>query len=382
MPVDESADTKTGQRRAAPLSLGNAETQDSDGSPVGAARDVADRYGRYVVLSRLGAGGMGEVFAAWDPELDRRVALKRLQVDDGREAHRARLIREAQAMARLRHPNVVAVHDVGSRKGEVFIAMEFVDGQTLRQWTKDEHTWQQTVDVYVQAARGLAAAHAEGLVHRDFKPDNAMVDREGRVQVLDFGLVAAVGDVSEERRPRPDEDDPLTTPLTATGTLMGTPAYMAPEAFEGGTVDARSDQFALCVGLFEALHGHRPFAGASFAVLYQRVTGGKLEPESDRMVPPWLKQVVRRGLSTDPDDRFASMDDLIAALGQDPGRTRRRRVVMSMGALVVTSAVGAAWWVSGAPERRCADADAPVSEVWNDARRADLAAAFVATGLP
>ena len=379
--MDESAETKTGQRRPAPLSLGSADTQDSDGSPEGGARDVADRYGRYVVLSCLGAGGMGEVFAAWDPELDRRVALKRLKVDDGREGHRARLIREAQAMARLRHPNVVAVHDVGSREGEVFIAMEFVDGQTLRQWAKDEHGWQEIVDVYVQAARGLAAAHAEGLVHRDFKPDNAMVDREGRVQVLDFGLVAAVGDVSEERRPQPD-DDPLVTPLTATGTLMGTPAYMAPEAFEGGTVDARSDQFALCVGLFEALHGHRPFAGSSFAVLHQRVTGGKIERASDRVMPPWLEQVVRRGLSTEPGDRFASMDELIAALVQDPGRARRRKVIASMGALTIAAAVGAAWWIEGAPQRRCADADAPVAEVWNDARRAELATAFQVTELP
>jgi len=381
--VDESADeTKTGQRRAAPVSIGSADTQDSERSVLAPARDVADRYGRYVVLSRLGAGGMGEVFAAWDPELDRRVALKRLKFDAEREGHRARLLREAQAMARLRHPNVVAVHDVGSREGEVFIAMEFVDGRTLRQWTAQARTWQEVVDAYAQAARGLAAAHAEGLVHRDFKPDNAMVDAGGRVQVLDFGLVAAVGELSAERRPSPDEEDPLASPLTATGTLMGTPAYMAPEAFEGGTVDARSDQFALCVALFEALHGHRPFAGSSFAALHQRVSEGKVEPESERVIPAWLKAVVRRGLSSAPVERYASMDDLVAALERDPGRARRRRVVASMGALTVASAVGAAWWIAGAPERRCADAAAPVAEVWNKARQGKLAAAFASTKLP
>ena len=381
--MEESADTKTGLRRAAPSSdaLGVADTEGSDPRPLGDSREVADRYGRYVVLGRLGAGGMGEVFAAWDPELDRRVALKRLQVDSDKRGHRARLLREAQAMARLRHPNVVAVHDVGSREGEVFIAMEYVEGQTLRAWAKPERPWREVVGVHVQAARGLAAAHAVGLVHRDFKPDNAMIDGEGRVQVLDFGLVAAIGEVSEERSGRPGDDDPLTTPLTATGTVMGTPAYMAPEAHRGRTADARSDQFALSVALYEALHGHRPFAGATYVVLRERVLRGKVEPESDRPMPAWLRQVVRRGLATDPDERYASMDELIAALEQDPERVRRRRVVASMGALTIASAMGAAWWAQGAPERRCADAAAPVAEVWSAPRQAALKNAFDATEL-
>src|SRR5262245_37690244 len=210
---------------------------------------------------------MGVVYAAYDPELDRRVALKLLHAGGSVEA-RKRLLREAQAMARLAHPNVIAVHDVGTWGDEVFVAMEFVEGPTLAERVRDEEPgWREVLDLYLQAGEGLAAAHVAGIVHRDFKPQNALVGRDGRVRVLDFGLARGTGALP----PREAEEGPdsgaapglLVTPLTRSGSRMGTPAYMSPEQFEGLPADELSDQFSFCVALYEALYGERPFGGGN-----------------------------------------------------------------------------------------------------------------------
>ena len=244
--------------------------------------------GRYVVLAPLGAGGMGVVYAAFDPQLDRKVALKLLHSEavsasgatQSKNDGYARLLREAQAMARLRHPNVVAVHDVGKIDERVFIAMEFVEGGTLKQWLRARpRTRQEVLAVFIQAGRGLMAAHEAGLVHRDFKPDNVLVSVKGQAQVLDFGLAKAT---EEGERPSPGESrtnlgtSTLSTNLTQVGAILGTPAYMAPEQHLGDVTDARTDQFSFCVALWSALYREAPFAGESLGELASSVCGGEL----------------------------------------------------------------------------------------------------------
>src|SRR5205814_3700317 len=222
--------------------------------------------GRYRILHVLGSGGMGVVYAAFDPELQRQVALKLVRnegagVDD---ELRTRLTREAQAMARVRHPNVITVFDVGSWCGQLFVAMEAIDGSTLSTWLEVQpRSVAEILQVLHAAGRGLAAAHAAGLVHRDFKPDNVLIGADGRVCVTDFGLARPVT-MREPSSPSHDGDtEPWTLALTQAGTAVGTPAYMAPEQMRGDTADERADQFSFCVALFEALYGVRPFAGRS-----------------------------------------------------------------------------------------------------------------------
>ncbi len=311
-------------------------------------------FGRYLVIGRLGRGGMGEVFTAYDPELDRKVALKRVRVEDrARGDRRARLLREAQAMAKIRHPNVVAVYDVGQLDDEIFIAMELVDGEALRGWMGRTQAVEEIVAVFVQAARGLAAAHDNAVVHRDFKPDNAMIDRSGRVQVLDFGLAATANDGDAE------------------ASVVGSPAYMAPEQYAGAPPDALSDQFALCVALFEALHGRRPFVGETIAALAAAVTRGELaEPAEPRKIPRWLDLAVRRGLATAPSDRWPDLAALIAELESGLARGRRgRRRGWAIAAGLAASGVVALRFAT-APT--CDDAAAPVDALWNTETRATL----------
>src|SRR4051794_3934114 len=223
--------------------------------------------GRYVVLERIGSGGMGVVYAAYDPELDRKVALKLLRPDRAGAAGEAafRVPREAHAVTPLSDPHVVAVYDAGTFGDQVFVAMELMEGRTLRQWLGEgKRGWREIVDVFVAAGRGLAAAHAAGLVHRDFKPDNVLLGTDGRVKVADFGLARPVGVVEKEGSPSSPGSGSgglLASPLTEWGQVMGTPAYMAPEQLRGGAADARSDQFSFCVALWEALYGRKPFAG-------------------------------------------------------------------------------------------------------------------------
>ncbi len=306
--------------------------------------------GRYLVLHQLGAGGMGKVFAAHDPELDRRVALKLLHARDDdaglSSSGHARLLREAQAMAKLSHPNVVAIHDVGEYRGQIFLAMEFIDGATLRRWYQDTSPdWRDVLRCYVMAGRGLAAAHDKGIVHRDFKPDNVMVGADGRVCVMDFGLASS---------PRRDDDDPevplaeldgpgafsnsdaLNLPLTRYGEVMGTPAYMAPEQWAGGATDHRTDQFAFCIALYEALFGQRPFEGGSMPALSMNVSQGRVRPiPAGSKVPSWLRRVCLRGLSAPADLRYPSMNALLSDLERGQARARRRWLYAGVGVLLV-----------------------------------------------
>nr|WP_276603709.1 serine/threonine-protein kinase [Nannocystis pusilla] len=220
-----------------------------------------ETIGRFTVLDRLGSGAMGAVYSAYDPKLDRKIALKLLHTrsQDNSSRGNTRLLREAQAMARLSHPNVVVVHDVGTHRQDVFLAMEFIRGKTLQAWSEERpRSWQEVVATYRQAGAGLAAAHAAGLVHRDFKPANAMVGEDGRVRVLDFGLCATT---TARIEPNLRAGSGAELPLWVGREFVGTPAYMSPEQFRAEVVGAASDQFSFCVALYEALYGQRPFAG-------------------------------------------------------------------------------------------------------------------------
>jgi serine/threonine protein kinase len=281
------------------------------------------RLGRYTLIERLGAGAMGVVWRAEDPTLGRQVAVKLLRRHD--ESLTERLVREAQSMAQVNHPNVVTVYEVGEGvDGSTFIAMELVTGESLRKWqTKARHTIPELVQAYIAAARGLGAAHAAGIVHRDFKPDNVLVGDDGRVRVTDFGLAATKASTNRTA-PRQISDVNLTT----SGSVMGTPAYMAPELFVGGNVDPRTDQFNFCVALYEALYGERPFEGATFPELADNVCEGRIKPPPPATnVSGALRAIVLRGLSVKPGDRFATMDDLIRELGRDRARPRRRTAI-------------------------------------------------------
>jgi tetratricopeptide (TPR) repeat protein/predicted Ser/Thr protein kinase len=346
------------------------------------------KLGRYVVIDKVGAGGMGVVYAAYDPELDRKVALKVLRrgavAGSGPGGNqRDRLMREAQAMAKLSHPNVITVHDVGTFEGQVFLAMEFIDGQTLGDWIKREpRGWREVLDVFVAAGRGLAAAHAVGLVHRDFKPDNVLMGRDGRVLVTDFGLArpaagktgtfSAVGEIASMQV--------LTASLTQTGAVVGTPAYMAPEQLLGTRPGPRTDQFSFCVTLYEGLYGKRPFRGKSFAELASNVSSGSYSPPPrDVAVPRQVRRALFRGLATEPDQRFETMDELLQALRHDPWRRWRR-----MGAVVLPAGLFLAGAVAYQGTRQsegdyCDAVEERLEGVWDDERRQAVEQAFLAT---
>lgn len=375
----------------ADTSVATDETQAASGSEdSGAASPLlrpGERVGRYVVLGVVGAGGMGVVYAAFDPELDRKVALKLLRVDpsgsDGGEALSRRLQREAQAMARLSHPNIVTVFDAGTYESRVFLAMDFVVGETLSQWlVRGGHTRREILAVLVKAGRGLCAAHAAGIVHRDFKPDNVLVGKDGRVLVSDFGLARAVGGADEPFAPRdPQDSSPLVsapselaTPLTVPGAVAGTPAYMAPEQAAGAVADVRTDLYAYCVTAYEALVGRRPFAGRSVEELRAAMGQGRIEPEPrHRALPGYLRRVLLRGLHPQPGQRLQSMAELLAVLEHDP-----RRLWLRLGAAAgVLALVGGAVLVQAflheAPATRCAGGDARLLGVWDDARQREVA---------
>jgi WD40 repeat protein/serine/threonine protein kinase len=293
---------------------------------------TAIEIAHYTVIGTLGSGGMGVVYVAHDQQLGRRVALKLLRHANASEIARARLYREAQAMARLAHPNVVTVHEVGTYRGQVFLAMEFVGGANLRAWLRmHKRGWREIVATFIQAGEGLAAAHQAGIIHRDFKPDNVLVGDDGRVRVADFGLAHGLdldlGEVTPEPSDSGRQPVALDSPLTETGAIVGTPAYMAPEQHEGTGIDARCDQFSFCVALWEALYGKRPFPGSSVAELIAALKAGRmLMPTDPGEVPPWLHRVILRGLAINPDNRWPSMSELLVALARDPRSVRRRRL--------------------------------------------------------
>jgi len=353
---------------------------DPAGGPVDDAREPT-RIGRYTVLRRIGRGGMGVVYAAYDDDLDRRVAIKLVRHALIGPESSARLRREAQALARLSHPNVIGVHEVGEHVVDdvvlVFVAMEFVRGQTLREWWKaPERSPRAVLEALLQAGRGLAAVHEAGMVHRDVKPENVMIGADGRVRLMDFGLARSE---MHERLPSLDGTGapPSNDVLTRSGALVGTPAYMAPEQFEGGGVGPRADQFAFCVMAWEALHGERPFAGSNVEQLVASVVAGRRrEPPRSRGVARHIRRALDRGLAVDPNDRWPDMNALLAALARDPRKRWR-----ALGVASVATAATALAIVRGPAGIDCRDRDARLP-VWNDAARGDVRAALLATGLP
>jgi len=304
----------------APLAVGSiirkpkplTETVSGDSDP---AIEVPDqRVGRYVLKKRLGAGGMGVVYKATDSELGRDVAIKMIKSGTSSD----RLKREAQALARLDHPNVVTVYDVGEQDGRVFVAMELIDGANFHQWCDErERTTEEIMRVLLEAANGIIAAHEAGMIHRDLKPDNIFISKSGAVSVGDFGLAR---DASDDDTKGFDSMSPAAS-LTKTGHVLGTPAYMAPEQADGEATE-RSDQFSFCVTAYEALYGTRPFVGTTFQDILDHVESGEIAaPKRPRKVPPRIARAIRRGLSADPAKRWSSMRWLVAAL-----RNQRRPV--------------------------------------------------------
>ena len=258
---------------------------------------------------------MGQVFAAYDEQLDRRVAVKLLrQTEAEAGTHLHRVMREAQAMARVAHENVVHVYEVGEIGGQIFIAMEFIDGTTLTTWQKQKgRTWQELLSVYEQAGQGLSAAHQTGLVHRDFKPDNVLVDRTGRARVVDFGLARLQGDTSVSGTfPTSSPQSALQSPLTRDGAIAGTPGYMSPEQVRGAALDARSDQFSFSVALYEALYCRAPFASQDLVDALN--PGLPRPPPADSAVPIEVFTALSRGMATEPSKRFSSIAELLEAL--------------------------------------------------------------------
>jgi hypothetical protein len=341
----------------------------------------APTIGRFQIQRMLGAGGMGVVYAATDPQLGRTVALKLIQPTSAGAHATERLLREAQAMARLQHPNVVAIHEAGVHGGQVFLTMEYVDGGTLDAWLRARpRGWHEVLGVLAQAGEGLAAAHAAGLVHRDFKPANVLMSG-ARARISDFGLARSSVVAEELERTASDDALPLDLPLTRTDVLLGTPAYMAPEQFRGAAATPASDQFSFAVVVYEALAGHRPFRGDTIGALLAAVERGELHPMK-RGVPARVLTVLRRALAVDPARRWPDMPALLAALGGIRATPRPRALAVAgasalfgLGALVILAESEAPAAAAGPLD--CDEAE-PLRGVWDAARRGQVASAMSA----
>ncbi|MEZ4300453.1 MAG: serine/threonine-protein kinase [Polyangiaceae bacterium] len=354
--------------------------------------------GRLRLIERLGEGSMGEVYSAHDEQLDRKVAVKLVKPGVGSGADTSeRLLREAKTLARLSHPNVVQVHEAGTFRERVYLAMELVRGKGLDKWMKEQAgkaSWREVLALFLPAGEGLFAAHRAGLVHRDFKPANVLVGEDGRVRVVDFGLARSeatpeqvqAGILAAERsRVEPSETEGRLASLTETGGILGTPAYMSPEQWLGKKVDGRSDQFSFCVALYEALYGKRPYDAPTRSKLARlAIEGGYAPPPRTTAVPKWLWPIVERGLSPDVNKRYPDMRALLTALSQDP--ERRRRKLLARGgvaaAVVASMAVAAGAMVSRTTEDPCAQAGASVDRLWSAAAQGEMERAFEATKLP
>lgn len=334
--------------------LNQVVTHGSDhGSDTQQELQPGQHIGRYSVLSRAGSGAMSVVYEAYDPNLDRSIAIKLLRTDtvgSAASTRVARLLLEARTLARLSHENVVVVHEVGTHGHQVFIAMEFVRGHTLTQWLAETPGSQhEIIDVFLAAGRGLCAAHDAGLVHRDVKPDNVLVGADGRVRVTDFGL--AMVDPGLVNSP----SESTSIRITRTGMCVGTPAYMAPEQWDGEG-SALSDQFSFCVALFEACSGQRPFAGETIVQLLLNVKAGQIEGSVSQA---WLQRVLARGLAVDPSKRFPSMKALLTAL--EKGNSRRsKKLVASLALGVATVAVLGVLALRPDSSTRCGDLGQPL----------------------
>ncbi len=335
--------------------------------------------GEFRIERELGNGSMGVVYLAHHLVLDRAVAIKVHRVADPSAAQR--LLREARAAAQVEHENVLVVYGVGTWHDSVFVAMEYVSGPTAREWVDEApRSWREIVELYLEAGRGLAAAHAAGLVHRDFKPDNLLVGRtasggRGRARVADFGLARAAAqtdatDITITSAPRHD--------AAATDHISGSPAYMAPEQFQRADVDARADQFSFCVALFEALFGRRPFHGADLLALATAIATGEYEEPRGGVVPAHVRRVIRRGLRVDPAARFPDMPALLAELARDPSAVRRRR----LGLLAAVGTTGLATWLSLRPSdamQGCTDVP-DIASWWTPAKAQALQSSLRASG--
>lgn len=362
--------------------LANTATAAGATAPPAAPAPAGTTVGRYRLERELGSGGMGVVHVAFDPDLERRVALKLLRNHGGDAAKR--LQREARAMARLTHPNVVTVHEVGTAAGRDYVAMELIDGESLAEWLRStQRDPREIVEAFIAAGRGLAAAHDAGIVHRDFKPHNVLRSRKGRVAVTDFGLareshVQPGTDPLEATLPvaASSESGGARTPsslagLTVTGSVLGTPAYMAPEQWSGGAVTPATDQFGFCVALWEALTGKRPFLGTTMEELRQQVAAGPHTLDASKL-PRRLRSVLLRGLDPDPTQRWPSMHELIAQLGERDRSTGA--VLIAIGALLAVVVVFVVMRSSGEPATPpCARPVLEADAVWSDATRMPIA---------
>lgn len=386
------ADTPPGSRERETVPSRKRDPDTAFGAPMAAGSE------RYVVIEAIGAGGMGQVWAAYDRKLNRKVALKLLlsrpEVSARqREVSQERLLREAKALAQLSHPNIITVHDVDTWEGQLFMAMEFVDGQTLGDWVETlRPPWRDILRVYTLAGRGLAAAHAQGIIHRDFKPGNVLLGRDGRVRVLDFGLAKSHGRASGEgsspvegSEPWHDErtSDDVDEGLTQAGRILGTPAYMAPEQMEsGGRVGTATDQFSFAVSLYESLYGQSPFPGASRRDRYRAIRRETFrDVPSSSEVPPWVYRVLKRALKPNPADRFASMDALLHALARDP--RKRWRQWGQVSAVAALGGLAAAALMVGVARRAtpCHGAEDRWEDIWAGSERVALQSALGASEL-
>jgi serine/threonine protein kinase/tetratricopeptide (TPR) repeat protein len=314
--------------------------------------------GRYLLLQRLGAGGSGVVYSAYDPELQREVAVK-LVAASADPSHNARLLEEARTMARLTDPHVVRVYDAGTIGDSVFLAMELMSGGTLRDWQRVGRPWTLVLDRYLEAGRGLAAAHECGLVHRDFKPSNVLLSQGGRACVGDFGLASSgMTTVSES-----GDGESLVRVDSKPPKIAGTPLYMSPEAHRGDTIDRRSDQYSFCVALFEALYAYLPYPGTSLRAVEEAKNAGRIA-SGPRRGPRGLFRALERGLRPDPTARFAGMPELLDALRRVQ---RRRRSIASVAVVTAAAIVGAMAYGLAIAEREpaCVEAAGGIAETWN-----------------
>jgi tetratricopeptide (TPR) repeat protein/predicted Ser/Thr protein kinase len=314
--------------------------------------------GRYRIERRIGAGGMGEVYLGVDESLGRKVAVKRVPPERSTSESPERLRNEARALARLSHQNVVQVYEVGEHEDQTFLAMEYVEGTTLTAWLSEPHAWQEILAVFLAAGRGLAAAHSAGVIHRDFKPDNVLISKDGRVCVADFGL--AVAEDGESSRHE----------------VSGTVRYMSLEQLRGEGIDARSDQFSYCIALYEALWKQEPFARATVADRVLALEDGRPKQPPRGLAPAAIWRVVRRGLQKQPDQRWPSFEALLEALEIIPARRRRRALL----ALALPVSLGVSWWFAvGSQTEACTGVGDELAGVWDADTKAEIAGAFEST---
>jgi tetratricopeptide (TPR) repeat protein/predicted Ser/Thr protein kinase len=347
--------------------------------------------GRYLLLESLGQGGMGVVFSAYDPELDRKIAVKVLRAELLQsEVARARLVREAKAIAQLNHPNLVRVYDASAVGDQFFLAMELIEGRTLAQWLAEEsRSWREVVQLFLDFGAGLYAVHRAGLVHRDVKPSNVMVTQDGRGVLVDFGLARLVDRAAEDSSSEASSGtgSPLAEPLTCHRGAVGTPAYMSPEQRRGEPTDQRSDQFSFCACLYEALH-QRPYrdfpqapegVGEADGQRGSVPAGRQLAPTTAPRVPRWIHRILERGLAEDPENRFASLAELLTALRRDPAR-RWRRLALVAGSVAVLALVAWGSYRSATPIQLCQGAQRKLAGVWDSQVREQLRQDLLATG--